>query len=171
MSATNLNPHGGNSDWALWVKIVKNAYKDKGINLTQPQSLIIAKQSYPGKGNVIGHETEHSVPVMDKSDVPPNPVRRKKQPKSELPPVQRPVERPVQRPQERPIQRRPVQRRPVQRPQERRPYFEYDYDRPEEEYSQYEEEYDQAPRYEDYRQRDLQDPRYQDDYQDEYDYE
>jgi len=74
-----------NSDWAMWVKMVKKVYKDKGHNLTQQQALIVAKDSYPGKGNVINRNPkeldrmEQKIPIND--ELPPNPVRRKKEPK------------------------------------------------------------------------------------------
>jgi len=159
-SKSNLNPHGGNSDWSLWIKLVKAAYKEKGINLTQPQALIIGKGSYPGKGNVIGRESEHSIPVLEKSQVPPNPVRRKQRSNDpyEREPVERnrerrPELRPERRPDERnqdrrPVQRRPVEPRPVEKQRaERRPQY-YDYDRQGEEYDQYDERYqEEQPRY------------------------
>ena len=83
MASNNLEKFntGNNGDWSAWVKLVKKTYKSQGMNLTQAQALILAKQSYPGKGNVIGRpEESFHVPVVSKSEVPPNPVRRKKQP-------------------------------------------------------------------------------------------
>jgi hypothetical protein len=81
--STNLEGYkrNNNKDWSEWVKLVKKAYKSQGHTLTQQQALIIAKQSYPGKGNVIGRETELEGTVPVKGDeIPENPVRRKKEP-------------------------------------------------------------------------------------------
>jgi len=77
----NLQGYSGatNSDWGLWLKLVKKAYKSQGHDLTQQQLMIVAKESYPGKGNVIGkNENKLKIPVND--DIPANPVRRKKEP-------------------------------------------------------------------------------------------
>ena len=71
-----------NSDWSTWVKLVKKVYKAQGYNLTQQQALIIAKESYPGKGNVVGNDEkklENDIPVHG-DKIPENPVRRKRQP-------------------------------------------------------------------------------------------
>lgn len=68
-----------NNDWALWVKLVKDAYKQKGHILTQQQALMVAKQTYPGKGNVVmDKQTVCNIPVND--NIPANPVRQKKKP-------------------------------------------------------------------------------------------
>ena len=76
----NYNPTHATSDWNLWVSLVKKAHKSKGINLTQAQSLILAKDSYPGKGNVLANTDPSSIPTVDQAQVPPNPTRRKKAP-------------------------------------------------------------------------------------------
>jgi hypothetical protein len=58
---------------------VKKVYKSKGHNLSQQQALIIAKESYPGKGNVLGRD-EKEFKIQVKSQLPPNPVRVKRDP-------------------------------------------------------------------------------------------
>ena len=79
MSNLNNLTRGTNNEWALWVKLVKRAYKQKGHVLTQQQALMVAKQTYPGKGNVVmDSHTVDNIPVSD--DIPENPVRRKKEP-------------------------------------------------------------------------------------------
>ena len=75
---TNLNKYS-NNDWTLWVKLVKKTYKSQGINLTQQQALIVSKDSYPGKGNVIGKD-EKKLKIPFNENIPENPVRRKKEP-------------------------------------------------------------------------------------------
>lgn len=85
MSNLDNVTRGTNSDWAMWVKMVKKAYKAKGYNLTQQQALMVAKDSYPGKGNVINRKPKeldkmaNGIQIND--EIPENPVRRKKEPK------------------------------------------------------------------------------------------
>ena len=85
MSNLDNYTRGTNSDWALWVKLVKRVYKEKGYNLTQQQALIVAKDSYPGKGNVVNRKEKELNKMTNeieiKDELPENPVRRKKEPK------------------------------------------------------------------------------------------
>ena len=73
-----------NADWQDWVRLVKQAYKSKGYNLTQAQALIIAKRSYPGKGNVQGVKNSE-IPVEEEL-IPDQPKRRPKPVASKEPP-------------------------------------------------------------------------------------
>ena len=84
MANTNLDSYKrvNNSDWNTWIKLVKKVYKANGHILTQQQALIVAKDSYPGKGNVIGRNEDllaETIPVKG-DEIPPNPVRRPKKP-------------------------------------------------------------------------------------------
>jgi hypothetical protein len=68
-----------NSDWLAWIKLVKAAYKAKGIVLTQQQLMIQSRDTYPGKGNVINKDIKiDSIPLKQANEIPPNPERRKK---------------------------------------------------------------------------------------------
>ena len=82
----NYNPRQSTNDWNLWVSLVKKAHKAKGIHLTQAQSLMIAKDSYPGKGNVLASTTPDDIQTIPQEQVPANPPRRKKIPPPSRPP-------------------------------------------------------------------------------------
>ena len=78
--STNLEKYrtSNNQDWSLWCKLVREAHKRQGIVLSQPQVLLIAKNSYPGKGNVVCNQETLNVPVSKPEEIPPNPPRTKK---------------------------------------------------------------------------------------------
>ena len=79
-----------NQDWNIWVKLVKKAYKSQGYNLTQQQALILAKESYPGKGNVLNKLENNELIEPDliqiSKELPKNPTRRKKEKIPKSPP-------------------------------------------------------------------------------------
>lgn len=84
MASSNLQNYAptkhANSDWNLWVSLVKKAHKLQGIHLTQAQTLMVAKNSYPGKNNVLKDTDPATIPTLAKEEIPANPPRRKKQP-------------------------------------------------------------------------------------------
>lgn len=86
-----------NADWCNWCKVVKKVYKAQGVNLTQQQTLILARDNYPGKGNVTNKKQNIlEQKVVVKQQIPVNPVRQKRAPlPKEKPPVYKREKSPV----------------------------------------------------------------------------